>query len=1021
MLGSLIAFSLRHRLLVLAAALVLVAGGLAALVRLDIDAFPDTTPVQVQINAVAPALAPEEIELQVTARIEAAIGGVPGLTGIRSISKAGFSQVVAGFEEGTDVWFARQQLAERLVSVELPAGIERPRLGPVSSGLGEVFHYVVIGADPDPTRLRTVQEWVIEPPLRAVPGVAEVNSWGGFERRYEVRLDPRRLVKHELTLADVREALARNNAAAGGGSLPLDGQAVPVRGLGRLDSLEQIRRVAVASRDGVPIRIGDLAEVEIGGAPRQGAVTFAGRGEAVLGLGFMLLGQSGHAVTRGLKRRLEEVKPRLPAGVSVENVYDRTELVDHVIDTVRKNLFEGGLLVVAVLFVFLGHLRAGLIVAAAIPLSMLFAFAGMLKLGIAASLLSLGAIDFGLVVDSSLILVENVVRKLGAAPPGADRVAIVEAAANEVRGPTAFGELIIMLVYLPILALEGTEGKLFRPMALTVIMALAGSLVLSLTVMPVLASLVLTAAGEEREPLAVRALRAAYRPVLTFALGHRGAVLGVALGALALGGMAYRSLGWDFVPRMSEGAIAINVVRLAGTELGESVRLNTLMERAVLEAFPDEVDHVWSRIGTAEVATDPMGIEVSDLFVTLRPRERWKRARDQAELAEAMGEVLRVFPGQRLTFSQPIEMRMNELVSGVRADVAAKLFGDDFEELTARAEEIAAVLRRIPGVADLSVEQVTGQPTVALRLRPDALARHRVEAGLVLEVVEALAGTTVGEIQDGEMRFPLVLELAGNASRDLEALKAILIETPQGEHVPVGTLAEVERVQGPSTITREEGQRRITIQMNVRGRDVGGFVEAARAAVEEAVRLPEGGRYRVAWGGQFEHLERARRRLLVVVPLTLALILGLLYATYGRVLDALRVFTGVPFAAVGGVLALWAAGLPLSISAAVGFVALSGVAVLGDMILVSRVRQLVDEGRDLRAAVEEAAMTRVRPVVMTALVASLGFLPMATSRGVGAEVQRPLALVVIGGVVSSTMLTLLVLPALYLALARGRD
>ncbi len=732
----------------------------------------------------------------------------------------------------------------------------------------------------------------------------------------------------------------------------------------------------------------------------------------------MLMGENSHEVTWRLKEKLADVSAGLPPGVRANVVYDRTELVDSVIETARRNLFEGGLLVIAVLFVFLGNLRAGLIVALAIPLSMLLAFSGMLRFGIAASLMSLGAIDFGLVVDSAVIQIENVCRHLSH-EQGRRRnvIEVVRDAVLEVRKPTLFGELIIMLVYVPILTLEGIEGKMFRPMALTVIFALAGSLILSLTVMPVLASLVLPRRMAEREPVVVRLARWVYRPILDVALRFRWVVLGLAIAALAVAAMVARSLGSEFVPRLSEGAIVINIVRIAGTDLEDSIAVNTRMEQAILDAFPDEVKAIWTRIGTAEVATDPMGVELSDVFMSLHPRSRWKRAMTQAELVERINEEVRTFPGQRIVFTQPIEMRLNEMIAGVRGDVAVKVFGDDLESLKERAAEVGAVLGSVRGVTDLNTEQITGQGVLQVTVKQDELARYGVAAKAVLDIVESIGSKPLGDVVEGQLRFPLVVRLPERLRQDPEALGAIPIATSTGAQVPLSKLASIERVEGPSTITREWGQRRIVIQCNVRGRDVGSFVSEARQRIGRAVDLPP--RYRLEWGGQFEHLDAARQRLFIVVPIVLALIFLLLYITYNRVIDALRVFTGVPFAAVGGIAALWLRDMPFSISAAVGFIALSGVSVLGDMVLVSRVRQLRAGGLPLEQAVREAAITRLRPVLMTALVASLGFLPMALSTGMGAEVQRPLATVVIGGVISSMLLTLLVLPVLYLIIAPG--
>ena len=1014
MLNWIIDVSLRNRLLVVLAALACVGLGLASVGQLDVDAFPDTTPVQVQINTVAPALGPEEVETQITAPIEQALGGVPKLQGLRSVSKFGLSQVVVTFEDGTDIYFARQVVNERLGAVQLPVGIDRPKMGPVSTGLGEVFHYVVTGAGDDATDLRTIHDWVIRPQMRAVRGTAEVNSWGGYEKQYQVRIDPARLVKHDLTFEQVVEAVGRNNRNVGGGTIRQNGQALLVHGKGRTTTVEQIGSIVVDARDGVPVRVRDVADVQIGSEVRRGAVTADGKGEVVLGLGFMTMGENSHAVTWNMKHKLDEVRTALPRNFRVEPVYDRTELVDHVIRTVKNNLFEGGVLVVAVLFAFLGHLRAAAIVALAIPLSMMFAFAGMLRWGIAASLLSLGAIDFGLVVDSSVVMVENCVRHLAHADRRKAKLEIIRDAAVEVRMPTLYGELIIMIVYLPILTLEGIEGKLFRPMALTVVFALVGSMVASMTLMPVLASLVLPRRVREREPLLMRLAHAVHAPVLRLAMNHKLVVMGFAACVLVLAfGFVAPNLGSEFVPRLSEGAICINVVRLAGTDLGESVRANTRTEKAVLAAFPDEVAHVWSRVGTAEVATDPMGVELTDVFITLKPRGRWTRARTQAELTELIEKELRVIPGQKLSFSQPIELRINEMLTGVRSDVAVKVYGDDLDTLAAKAREVEAVLRTVPGAADVNVEQVTGQPVLSVQVRQDRIARYGVPAKAVLDLVESVGSKPLGEVVEGQVRFPLVVRLPESYRTSPEAVGSLLVAAPGGERIPLSRLADIQVVEGPSTITREWGQRRVTVTCNVRGRDLGGFVAEAREKVAAQVAMPPG-RYHVQWGGQFEQLERARLRLTIVVPVAFLLVFGLLYATYGSWVDAVRVFTGVPFAWVGGVFALWVRDMPFSISAAIGFIALSGVAVLDDMILVSSVRQLRARGLPLDEAMRRAAVTRLRPVLMTTLVASLGFLPVAVSTSQGAEVQRPLATVVIGGVIGAMVMSLLVLRVLYL-------
>ncbi|MGK4008346.1 CusA/CzcA family heavy metal efflux RND transporter [Sorangium sp. So ce1036] len=1011
MLNAVITWSLRHRLLVILASIGLSLAGLLALRRLPIDAFPDTTPVQVQINTVAPALSPVEIERQITAPVEQAISGLPRLEEVRSLSRFGLSQVTARFEDDTDIYLARQVVMERLQTVALPPGIDRPELGPVATGLGEVFHYVVTGKGKSLSELRTVHDWVIAPQLRSVRGVAEVNAWGGDERQIQVLVDPAELSARGLSLHDLSEALERNNANVGGGTLDQAGESSLIQGIGIATRVRDIEDIVVAARGGAPIRVRDVARVVEGREIRRGAVTADGQGEVVLGLGFMLMGENSHEVTTRLKARLEEVEKSLPEGVDVAVVYDRTELIDEVLGTVEKNLLEGALLVVAVLFAFLGNLRAGLIVASAIPLSMLFAFDLMLRAGVAGSLMSLGAIDFGLVVDSSVIMVENSVRRLSEETSDRSTTDVVRDASIEVRKPTMFGELIIMIVYLPILALEGAEGKLFRPMALTVIFALMGSMILSLTLMPALASLLLPRRMKERENALVRLLKRAYRPALQLALRWRWAVLAGAV--LLLGNAVFLAtrLGAEFVPRLREGTLVANTVRLSGVSAGESIRYGTQLERVLLDRFPDEIERVWTRTGTAEVATDPMGLELSDMFITLRPREAWKRAATQDELVEAMEAELAGMPGMRVIYTQPIEMRVNEMVAGIRADLGVKLFGDDFDTLKQKAREIEAVLKRIPGAADVVTEQLTGQPVLEIAVDRDAIARHGIAAADVLEVVEALGAREVGQLQEGERRFPVVLRIDDRHREDAASIGRILVTAAGGERIPLARLAKIRTVEGPTAIQREWAKRRIVVQANVRGRDVGTYVEEARDRLDREVELPPG--YYVRFGGQFEHLERAQARLLVVVPAALGLILLLLYLTYGRLLDAVRVFTGVPFAAIGGVVALWLRDLPFSISAGVGFVALSGVAVLGDMVLVSTIRQLTATGMPVRDAIELAAERRLRPVLMTALVASLGFVPMALNTGVGAEVQRPLATVVIGGVISSTLLTLLVLPVLY--------
>ncbi len=1009
MLTKLIDLCLRNRWLVLLGTLLAAGVGVYSLLNLGFDAFPDTTPVQVQVNTVAPALSPEEVETQITAPVEQALAGLPKLTAMRSKSQFGLSQVVVLFADGTDVYFARQQVAERLATAQLPAGVNRPVPGPAASGQGEVFHYIVSGNTDDPTELRTLHDWVIRPQLRRVPGTAEVNSWGGFERQWHVRPDPLLLAKYDLTFDDVAAAVEANNRTAGGGSVTAQGQFLLVQGHARTTTAKQIEDISV--RGGrVPVRVKDVAAVEPGYEVRRGAVTFDGRGEVVLGLGFSAIGENTHAVTGGMKAKLDDIRPTLPRNTAVTPVYDRTELVEQVINTVRGNLFEGGLLVVVILFAFLGRLRAAAIVALAIPLSLLFAFTGMARFGIAASLLSLGAIDFGMVVDSSVVMVENCVKKLGENAAGRPKLDVIRDAAVEVRKPTLFGELIIMVVYLPILTLEGTEGKLFRPMALTILFALAGSMVLSLTLMPVLASLLLPKRAAEREPLLMQLAHAIHRPVLALALRFRWAV--VAFGGLVLAfafGFVLPNLGTEFVPPLSEGSIAINITRPAGTDLAEGVRMNTLIEKAILEEFPDEVAHVWNRVGTGDIATDPMGVELTDTYLTLKPRSNWKRAKTQEELTDQLRELIRTYPGQQAEFNQPIAMRIAEMETGTRAAVSVQVYGDDFEILKDQAKKVEAALTSVPGAADVKTEPTADQPVLRVTVNQDAVARYGMTARQVLAFVESLGGKSAGEVQQGPIRVPLVVRLPDEYRTRPDAVDGLLVPTPNGERVPLGRLAKVQVAGGPSSVTREGGQRRLAVTCNVKDRDLGTFVEEAQKKVNAAVSLPPG-RYHLEWAGQYNDLIRARNRMLfVVLPLTAVLVVSLLFVAY-RNWDALRVLTAVPFAWVGGLVALWVRGMPLSVSALVGFVALSGVAVMDDMILVSAVRRLRSQGVPL----EEAAVSRLRPVLMTALVAGLGFVPMAFGDGVGSEVQRPLATVVIGGVAGSFVMSLLVVRVLYL-------
>lgn len=1029
MLERLVEFALRNRLLVLLLGLALIGGGVYTATRTPVDAFPDTTPVQVQINTVAPALNPEEIEQQLTLPVELSIGGLPGLTNVRSISKFGLSQVVATFDDDTSIIDARQYVSERLATVELPEGIGRPQLGPIATGLGEIFHYVLRSDNPGRTleELRTLHDWVVKPELRKVSGVAEVNSWGGFEKQYHVVVHPESLLKYDLTLGDVYEALEKNNQNVGGGVLTSGGQSQLVHGLGRVASIEQIEDIVVSAFNGAPIRIRDVAqEVQVDHEIRRGAVTADGRGEAVLGLAFMLMGENAQAVTQELKDRLAGIRKSLPDDVVVEVVYDRTELTSEVINTVQHNLLAGALLVVVVLFVLLGNVRAGLLVALAIPLAMLFALIGMYEFAIAASLLSLGAIDFGIIVDGSVVMTEANMRNLaeraralGRPLTKEERLSVVAESGKQVARPIVFGMAIIMVVFFPVLALQGIEGKMFRPMAWTFIFALGGALLIALTLSPVLGYYFLPKRVQEREGLVARAMNGVYAWLLAVALRVRWPVLCAALLLLAAAGWTATRLGGEFIPRLSEGAVVLNTIRLAGVSIEESVRYNTRIEKLLLEEFPDEIRHVWSRIGTAEIATDPMGVELTDIFISLNPRSEWTKASTQAELVAAMQGTVDDLPGLNIVATQPIEMRLNEMASGIRSDIGIKIYGDDFDELVRISDDVQRILVEIPGQSDVAVDQVTGQPTLRIRVDRDALARVGVSVREVLELVEAVGTRRVGEVFEGQRKFPLAVRLPDIHRSDADALRATLIPTESGLRLPLRTVATVAEEEGISTINREWSRRLIRVQCNVAGRDVASFVEEAQARIGAELELPEG--YVIEWGGQFENLANAKVRFLIVVPVTLLLVFFLLFFSLKNLREVLLIYTGIPFAAVGGVFALWSRGMPFSVSAAVGFIALGGIAVLNGQILVSAIRAFLDQGNELRSAVTDAARQRLRPVLATAITDAAGFLPMAISTGVGAEVQRPLATVVVAGVLTSTLLTLFVLPILYLLVMKKSE
>lgn len=1016
----LLTFSLRYRFFTLVAIAVVMASGLWSFAHLTIDAVPDLTPVQVQVLTRAPALGPVEVEQFITFPIEASLNGLPALRELRSVSRYGLSAVTAIFDEQTDIYRARQFVAERLAQAmeRIPAEYGRPVMGPLTTGLGEVYQFTVKGPGYSPMALRTLLQWDIGMKLRAVPGVVEVNIWGGEPQQFHVIVDPSKLLSYKLSLKHIFEALQRNNAMAGGGYIEHQREQLLIRGEALATHVSDLARIVVAhGAGGVPIYIADLAEVKEGSALRIGAATAMGEGETVIGMVQMLAGENAQQVVTRVKARVQEIQATLPTGVTIEPYYDRTIFVSKVMATVRNNLLEGGLLVIAVLFLFLGDLRAGLIVASAIPLAMLIAFTGMMQVGLSGNLMSLGAIDFGLLVDGSVVMIDNILRRLALTPVRnrEERLAEVLAAGREVLRPMTLAVGIIILVYVPILALTGIEGKMFRPMAWTVIMALSGSLLCAVTVTPLLAFWFVRGGPQHEETRLIRMLRNLYAPCLRWAMARPVWPVTVAVAIFGVSLVAGTRLGIEFVPRLEEGDLAVQVWRLPSISLTESVATALDIER-VLRRFP-EVTQVVTRTGSPEVATDVMGVEMSDVFVILKPPREWVTAGARNDLIEMMKQaIVAQVPGVGLGFTQPIEMRFNELIAGVRSDLAVKIFGPDLDILKQQAERAARALEAVPGAADVKVEQVAGLPLLRVIVDRAEIARYGLTAEEVLTLIQTTrVGTVVGTVVQGSRRFELVVRLAERVSRDPGALGSLLIPTMHGELVPLSRVTTIKIDSGPAQISREHVQRRIVVECNIRGRDLGSFVADAQQAVTQAVTLPVG--YELIWGGQYEHLQEAARRLAMVVPVTLLLILGMLSVIFGAMRPALLIFLNVPLALSGGILALWLRGLPLSISAVIGFIALFGIAVLNAVVLVSHIRQLESEGLPTDQAIYQGAMDRLRPVLMTALVASLGFLPMALATSMGAEVQRPLATVVIGGLFTSTILTLVILPAIYARVA----
>lgn len=1026
MIESMLRLAIARRYLFLTLTLLIIAIGSWSYQQLPIDAVPDITNVQVQINTAAPGYSPLEAEQRITYPVETALYGLPNLSYTRSLSRYGLSQVTVVFEEGTDIYFARNLINTRLGAIKdmLPEGIE-PEMGPISTGLGEIFMYTVQakpgalqqnGSPYDAMALREIQDWIIKPQLAQVKGVVEVNSIGGYNKQYHVLPDPLKLLNYGLSIKDIELALQANNDNRGAGYIEREGMQLLVRSPGQLTSLDDIANVIITQYDAIPVKLSDVADVAIGKELRTGAATQDGK-EAVLGTAMMLIGENSRTVARDVAQKLEQIKSSLPEGVIAEAVYDRTTLVDKAIATVSKNLLEGALLVIVVLFILLGNLRAALITAAVIPLSMLMTITGMVQAGVSANLMSLGALDFGLIVDGTVIIVENAVRRLaqaqhnGSIQPLKERLNTVYLATAEVIRPSLFGVAIITIVYIPIFSLTGVEGKMFHPMAATVVMALLSAMVLSLTIVPAAVAVFLNGKISEKESAVIRGAKTLYAPLLALALKFRWLVIGLASALVGVCLWLATTLGAEFVPQLDEGDIALHAMRIPGTGLEQAVAMQEILEQKI-KTFA-EVDKVFARIGTAEVATDPMPPNVADNFVILKPRSEWPNPdKTKAQLVTEMEAALATLPGNNYEFTQPIQMRFNELISGVRADLAIKVFGDDLDQLVTSANQILQAVNKVQGAADTKVEQVTGLPTLSVIPNRTALARYGLNVVELQDWVSAaIGGTSAGILYEGDRRFELIVRLPETLRRDLDKLAVLPVPLPNGDFVPLQEVATLDVSPAPAQISRENGKRRVVVTANVRGRDLGSFVEEVKAQINRDVTLPAG--YWLDYGGTFEQLESASQRLSIVVPVTLLLILGILVMAFASFKDALIIFSGVPLALTGGVLALYLRGMPLSISAGIGFIALSGVAVLNGLVMLSFIRDLWREKGDLLLAITEGALTRLRPVLMTALVASLGFVPMAINIGTGAEVQRPLATVVIGGIISSTLLTLLVLPVLY--------
>lgn len=1027
MIERIIRFSIKQKLLVIFAIILLIAGGIAAFRMLPIDAVPDVTNVQVQILTASPTLAPVEVERYITFPIEVAMNGIPNVEEIRSVSKFGLSLVTVVFHDDVNIYFARQLVFERLqvASENIPPEFGKPELGPTSTGLGEIYQYVIRPKDKTKNdaatlmEMRTLQDWVAKRQLLTVPGVNEVNSFGGYEKQYQVLIDPQKLLNYNITLREVFQAVSENNANAGGAYIEHGNEQYLVRGSGLVQNINDIKNIIVKTlENGTPIYVHNVADVQLGPAIRQGAVTMNGEGEVTAGIAMMLKGENSRAVVDRVKEKVETIKKALPDSVKLEPFYDRTELINKTIWTVEKNLLEGGILVILILVLLLYNLRGGFIVASVIPLSMLFAVIMMVATGVSGNLMSLGALDFGLIVDGAVVMVENAIRKLHEKKNGTSNTESILESAVEVGRPVVFAVGIIIIVYFPIMTLTGIEGKMFKPMAFTVTYALIGALLLSLTYVPVMSAIMFKKKVKEKESPIIRYVKKYYAPLLKKILHKRLLVTGIAAAFVIASIIIFPFLGSEFIPQLDEGSIAIQSWRLPSVSLTTSVNTSALIEKEVLK-FP-EVKSIVSKTGRAEIGTDPMGVEISDIFVELKPKEEWNTGRDKEKLVDAISEKLNKIPGIAFSFSQPIQLRVAELISGVRSDIAIKLFGEDLDVLKEKAEEIAKVVTKIDGAEDVKVEQVAGLPQLQIKIDRSKIARYGINVADVNQIIEtAIGGKSTGEVFEGEKRFDLIVRFKEDARNNVDVIKNILVPTPNGSSIPLSQLADVYIEEGPSQISRERSQRRIVVEANVRERDIGSFVEEAQSKLDKTVKLPTG--YYLEWGGTFENLQSARTRLAVVVPLSLFLIFVLLFISFGSVKNALLIYTGIPFAIVGGVFSLLIRGMHFSISAGVGFIALFGVAVLNGVVMVSYINQLRQEGKTLEEAVVQGAETRLRPVLMTALVASLGFIPMALSTSAGAEVQRPLATVVIGGIITSTILTLFVLPTFYMWFEKQKE